>query len=109
MSQTPRAGEGSRWLTRRGNRIVMPMGRCCRNVLRVAVAIIGACGQSDAKRPASEGRSAAPESARVSQPVNPDQPGQSAAAGLQQPTPPRGAEIVVNGQPLSEETMHQLQ
>jgi hypothetical protein len=87
----------------------MPMSRCCGNMLGVAAAIIGACAPSDGKRAASEGRSAAPESARVSQPVNPDQPGQSTAAGLQRATSVQGAEIVVNGQVLSEQTVHQLQ
>ena len=86
----------------------MPMGRCCGKMRCVAVAIIGACAPSDGKRAASEARTAAPESVRVSQSINAD-PGQPAAAGLQRATPMQGAEIVVNGEVLSDETVHQLQ
>ena len=87
----------------------MPMSRYFGNMLCVAAAIIGACAPSDGKRAASDGRSAAPDSARVSQPVNPDQPGHATAAGSERATPAQGAEIVVNGQALADETVQQLQ
>jgi hypothetical protein len=78
-------------------------------MLCVAVTIVGACAPSDDKRAASAARTAAPESVRVSQSINADQPGQPAAAGSQRATPMQGAEIVVNGEVLSDETVHQLQ